>query len=522
MPEASQDYSQLAASKNNVYVVAEGKYVTPAGPVGVLFKKSNDSGMTFSNTLDLANDSSVDFAPKIAASGPNVYAVWSELGNKGAQLYIRSSNDFGQTFGPAIKLSKEPDVGTTDSDFPRVLPGNNNTVYVAWWRVHFQNQTETDKLLFRKSDDGGKTFGDTITLSSNKTNPEDLGHNTAVITSGKNVYVAWVSYFEVQDVNNVGVYITKSYDGGNTFSYPIDLNENSMGRSSGAQNPQISASNDIAYLAWDTGNSNQEISLYKIFQNGSTLITGFDGRPSLNVTSNNTVYPPPLSQSRNGIDPHNIKCNTGFELVFKVENNQPACLTQETTSKLILRGWASQVITSTENISQPNSNNTANNGPDFKIGPDTLGQVPHQLVFFMKSNSTAKIFVEYTSREPNTGTMNSWSSVYLGNATNYTPLASSDITISGSPSTIPLTEGSETTVVYTIKANEGVKGVYWMFLAQFCGLMPIAIDIDSSHLSPSDIPVFMGSRSCPAQMLDAKILGISEGTAEYKIAQPIQ
>ncbi|MDE1767217.1 MAG: exo-alpha-sialidase, partial [Thaumarchaeota archaeon] len=260
MPETSQDYSQMAAIKNNVYVIAEGKYATPAGPVGVLFKKSNDNGTTFGNTVDLANDSSVDFAPKIAASGPNVYVVWSELGSKGAQLYFRSSQDYGQTFGPATKLGIEPDLGTTDCDFPRVLPGDNNTVYVSWWSVHFENQTETDTLLFRKSDDSGKTFGDTIKLSGNKTSPEDLGHNTAVVASGKNVYAMWMSYYDVQSVDNVQVLFTKSNDGGNTFSDPINLNINSFGGSQmGAQNPQISPSGNDAYAAWDTGNSNQEI-----------------------------------------------------------------------------------------------------------------------------------------------------------------------------------------------------------------------------------------------------------------------
>ena len=39
MPESSEDYSQIASSGDNVYVVAEGKYGGPQGPVGVLLKK---------------------------------------------------------------------------------------------------------------------------------------------------------------------------------------------------------------------------------------------------------------------------------------------------------------------------------------------------------------------------------------------------------------------------------------------------------------------------------------------------
>jgi hypothetical protein len=163
---------------------------------------------------------------------------------------------------------------------------------------------------------------------------------------------------------------------------------------------------------------------------------------------------------------------------------------------------------------------TSSNGPEFKVGPDLLGPIPHQLVFFMKSNSTAKIFVGYTSNEPNTGTVPSYSSVYVGKEGNFTPLTTSDVTITADPPSIPMNEGSDT-VVYTVTAKEGVKGVYWISLVQFCRVMPLAIDIDSLTISPFDIPVQIGTMNCPAQFLDGKILGISGGTAEYKIGQPV-
>jgi hypothetical protein len=50
--------------------------------------------------------------------------------------------------------------------------------------------------------------------------------------------------------------------------------------------------------------------------------------------------------------------------------------------------------------------------------------------------------------------------------------------------------------------------------------MPVAIDMDSSQISPSDIPVY--PQHCPAQFLNAKILGISGGTIEYKLSQELQ
>ena len=204
----------------------------------------------------------------------------------------------------------------------------------------------------------------------------------------------------------------------------------------------------------------------------------------------------------------------------------------ESAYPIIISGIADNApFSDSENVTIPytNENDKQNllsdsdsNGPQYKIGPDLLGPIPHQLVFFMKSNSTAKIFVEYTSNEPNTGTMPSYSSVYVGDAKNFTPLTTSDVTINADPSSIPLTQGSNTTVVYNITAKEGVKGVYWIFLSQFCRVMPLAIDMNSLTISPFDIPVQMGTMYCPAQSLDGKILGISGGTAEYKIGQPVK
>jgi hypothetical protein len=458
MPECSEDYSQVASSGSNIYVVAEGKYGGPQGPVGVLFKKSADGGATFGNTTDLAGDNSVDFAPKIASSEKNVYVVWSKLGNKGGELYIRSSQDYGQTFGPSVKLSIDPDSGISDSDFPKIITGDNDTVYVVWWGVHFsQNNTETDSLLFRKSDDAGKTFGDVIKLSGDKTSPTDIGHDIAVASSGKNVYATWSAYENIQSVSHVGVFFTKSNDGGNTFSDLVNINS----EESGAQNLQVSAFANNVYVAWDTGHSDHEISVEKSSDRGTTFAKV-----------------------------------TGFESALSETNIQ--------------------------RIINQNSSSTTYTTPEFRLGTDPFpGIMPHRLVFFMKSNSTAEIFVRYTSSESNAGTMNIGAGVYVGK-TNYTPLDTSDVTISGDPTSIPITQGSDTTVVYTITAKEGIKGVYWLSISQICGVMPVAIGIDSSSLNPSDIPVPMGAMHCPVQFLDAQILGISGGTAEYKLGQAIQ
>ncbi len=212
-------------------------------------------------------------------------------------------------------------------------------------------------------------------------------------------------------------------------------------------------------------------------------------------------------------------CKTGLFLAIKLPENRALCLKSGTILKLTLRGWTFSEIKvqqTKSNISTGESSNVSY----LRLPQDLMGPIPHRLVFFMGSDSEAKIFVRYTSSEPNTGTMTSFASLYEGKA-NYTPLHSAKLTITADPPSIPLYQGSNTTVVYTITASKDASGVYWISLAQICGVIPVVIDVESSHLAPSDIPVPTGTMHCPSQVLNAKILGNYGGIAEYKIAKPL-
>src|SRR5712692_6516175 len=153
-------------------------------------------------------------------------------------------------------------------------------------------------------------------------------------------------------------------------------------------------------------------------------------------------------------------CRAGLYLAIKLPENRALCLKAGTILKLTLRGWAFSEIKNQQSSSNL-SGSTSNNLQYLKLPQDILGPIPHRLVFFMSSDSTAKIFVQYMSDEPNTGTVKSFSSVYLGKA-NYSPLATTQLTMSADPSSIPLVQGSNTTVVYTITAQKDASGIYWI------------------------------------------------------------
>lgn len=48
----------------------------------------------------------------------------------------------------------------------------------------------------------------------------------------------------------------------------------------------------------------------------------------------------PLKQIQSGIEPTNIQCKSELLLIFKNSDQSPACVTPNTASKLVERGWA--------------------------------------------------------------------------------------------------------------------------------------------------------------------------------------
>ncbi|ALI35373.1 hypothetical protein NMY3_01168 [Candidatus Nitrosocosmicus oleophilus] len=106
-----------------------------------------------------------------------------------------------------------PHLDRSDGKAPIAVSGDN--VYVAWWG----NSSGNYEVMFKASDDGGKTLGDKISLS-NSTNGTSVEADIA--TSGDNVYVT----FADNKTGYADAYIITSNDNGKTFNPVILLTDN--------------------------------------------------------------------------------------------------------------------------------------------------------------------------------------------------------------------------------------------------------------------------------------------------------
>src|ERR1051326_2321657 len=100
---------------------------------------------------------------------------------------------------------------------PVAVSGSN--IYTAW--------NNANAIFFTKSNDGGKTFANTMVLSPLNANPKIsfIHGNVSISASGSNVVVTWWTN-ETGALNPV---IRTSSDGGNTFANLVRLSSTSGG-----------------------------------------------------------------------------------------------------------------------------------------------------------------------------------------------------------------------------------------------------------------------------------------------------
>jgi hypothetical protein len=93
----------------------------------------------------------------------NVYFAWTLFPGAGQDqiLFVRST-DGGATFSKPIKISR----GVASAQGSDVVVRPNGDVYVFWREFDFQAAGVDDEIVFVKSTDGGKTFGNPRTVAA--------------------------------------------------------------------------------------------------------------------------------------------------------------------------------------------------------------------------------------------------------------------------------------------------------------------------------------------------------------------
>ncbi len=175
--------------------------------MGVLFSAlcvSDAHGISLTNKLiNLSNNQGNSSDPDISAYDNNVYAVWTdnELGNN--EIFFKRSIDGGNTFGSTENLS----VTNGSSILPQIAV-SDNYVYIFWTDY----STGNGDIYVRASIDGGNTFSPVKNLSNNL-NGTELGVSSYAIKN--RIFVIWKDKTGIDEV----IRLKTSSDAGLNFNY---------------------------------------------------------------------------------------------------------------------------------------------------------------------------------------------------------------------------------------------------------------------------------------------------------------
>jgi len=262
------EHPQIAAYDNNVYAIWADD---TSGNREVLFTRSVDNGTSFDKIKNLSNNTSDSFNQEIAVFGDTVYVVWLDQSEEDDEtnILLKASGDGGETFGRTVNISSNANQET----FPKVA-AFEGSVYIAWNTAdNLLDERDNEGLFFVRSLDGGNTFDNIIKLN----HENDFGE-LQIAAFDETVYVASGGLPSV-DVN--GVLFTKSNDGGRSFSEPVTIDEN--GRFVNSLNVEVSAYDErFSYVAAQVSVSgNEEILLLEMTGNNSTKVLNVSNNPKI-------------------------------------------------------------------------------------------------------------------------------------------------------------------------------------------------------------------------------------------------
>jgi hypothetical protein len=241
------------------------------------------NSFSYNGVLSISNNNRTSADPQIDISGNNTYVVWSDESPGNPDIFFTKSTDGGNTFSKPIKLTQSANNIIVDSEFPSIASFENNVCLV--WQ---ENSTGFFDILLKKSTDGGNTFSDKpINLSKNKGNSSD----PEVFSDEKNdIFVVW----DDDSPGNADIFFTKSTDGGETFSKPVNLSNNTRG----SFDPALTISKNHIFVAWDDDSpGNADILFTKSTDRGNS----FSIKP-INLSENvgRSLYPDvAISRSNN-------------------------------------------------------------------------------------------------------------------------------------------------------------------------------------------------------------------------------
>jgi carboxyl-terminal processing protease len=255
-PSEMRDVS-IAVSGNVVHIVWQDNR---DGDGEMYYKRSLDSGTTWSADTRLTN--AVDWSefPSMAVSASGVHVVWTDFRdhNGDYEIYYKRSADGGSTWDPDTRLT----YNVAYSGFPAVASSGMN-VHVVWE----DDRDVHGEIYYKRSVDGGVNWGADTRITNNSLSSWD----PSVAVSNSVVHVVWM-----EDVNpgDYEIFYKSSADEGVTWTEQIRLSNNTAA----SKYPNCAVNGSDVNVVWEEMRDGQWEIYYQTSSDGGINWLGSEMR----------------------------------------------------------------------------------------------------------------------------------------------------------------------------------------------------------------------------------------------------
>jgi hypothetical protein len=246
----NSDNPEISSFNENAYVIWQES--DPNGTnsnnnnKNIVFKRSQDKGNTFNNSIDLIKNTQ-DAFPKINSYGNNVYVVWNNENKNNSGLFLLKSSDKGSKFEKILKLSDQSNSGESQ------IAVDKNEILIVWGGFLSKNN---DNIYYVTSNDNGNTFTNSKTISDKikrTSNTNDYKNLNEIINNPVNVeisnndlsFVVWQNTFSNENAD-ILLLLNNQKDNKDKKKF-LNLSKNK----SFSECPSIAIDNNNVYVIWE-------------------------------------------------------------------------------------------------------------------------------------------------------------------------------------------------------------------------------------------------------------------------------